>query len=167
MKIIALYGKGDRGKSTTLKNLIVKCLQPDIEDKLLYWSREVSIDILLEELQLEKEARRKGKKTNVVNIVVVLKIKGITVGITTSGDTRESLESAFEQFAKHTCDICFCASRTKGGTLNYLNERKANGENLLWVEKFALEGFAKYDGINDIIDDLNEQQAQHLAKYIE
>ena len=98
-KIIALQGASNTGKSCTLKLLI------DIIS-----NNQHCVSVLFT-----------GKN----DMIVVAEINGKKLGITTYGDTREELENDFKKIG--ICDLYVCASRSKGGTVDFLEKETVNG----------------------------------------
>lgn len=98
-RIIALQGKGNTGKTTTLLQLIsvIEC----------------------------KGYKIYVKKPHRTEKVVVADINGITVGITTRGDNKECLKTDFAVLGK--CDLYVCACRSSGETVDFLNGEAGNG----------------------------------------
>lgn len=98
MDLYALQGVAQRGKTTTLKDLI---------------------DILK---QHYPNANPIVNTAHGDDMTVILKnLKGHTVGIETAGDTKDILDASFKVFAAQNCDIIFCACRTKQGTVVAVN----------------------------------------------
>ncbi len=48
--------------------------------------------------------------------------RGCKVGITSLGDYREAVECRLNELIANQCDVIFCATRTKGGTANCLEQ---------------------------------------------
>lgn len=113
MKIIAVYGVGNSGKTTSIKRFV---------DKFINEQNSFSAPEFIGE---------KNKNDIICKTVYNSVIK---VGITSQGDTKEFVEIAFEKMTD--CDIVICACRTKGGSEKYL-EKRAKDENgyILWIGK--------------------------------
>lgn len=107
-KIIALYGRGNIGKTNTLNYLIGQ----------LEKSKEVYGD------DLNKDRR------------VILSYRNKRIAITTSGDIGSNLEENISFFKKGNCDILVTATRTRGATVDTL-KRYANENNteIIWIKK--------------------------------
>ncbi|MCT4562371.1 MAG: ATP-binding protein [Crocinitomicaceae bacterium] len=89
-RIIALCGRGNCGKSTTLLELIQRLLE-------LGW-------ILIDE----------QKHGNGIDKMVVLRNKnGKLIGVATPGDHYNEVLNALSFLSKHSCLLVFCACRTK------------------------------------------------------
>lgn len=92
-KIIALQGKSNVGKSTTLyqvyqllaANSNVKC----VSFKALGWK---------------------------IDFIAIVLIAGVKVGIVSRGDTPKILTKLLIELRDEGCNIIVCAARTKGGT---------------------------------------------------
>jgi len=95
--LFALQGRGHRGKTGTLNDLI----------RLLsskYNNAQVNIII-----------NGNDKK------VIFKNIKGLTIGIETQGDPNSRLQQSLSDFSNAKCDIIFCACRTRGMTVDWVN----------------------------------------------
>ena len=95
--LFALQGTSNCGKSETLNN-VVKILSNK------YPNADINIII-----------NRKDKK------VIFYDINGLTVGIEPQGDPNSRLEESLFDFSKESCDIIFCACRTSGMTVQWVN----------------------------------------------
>lgn len=159
MKIIALQGKGETGKTTTLKLLINKTFE-NFEYQTVCSSR-VYKDIK-KEIELERINRSRNIKYSIDDITIVLKINEKIIGICTQGDTDELLKDAFKIFDINKCQLCFCACRTRGNTVDFLNFRKK--EALTIIKKNIIRKINM--NFDDKINDVNSQQAQELLSFI-
>jgi len=101
-EIFALQGRGECGKSFTINELfrILDAKYPNcvIKD---YFPKEYDIKI-------------------------EMKINNILIGIESKGDPDSRLEESLNDFEKHKCDIIFCAARTRGMTVDWINSHKKN-----------------------------------------
>ncbi len=111
MKIIALQGKSNVGKTTTLKQMILTILNNNLFQLNDNYDRQTII---------EGCCKPKG------DVQCVFENNGIKIGITTRGDTKECLE---EDFSKHftNCDMVVCAVHTSGGTVNFIKGKGSDG----------------------------------------
>ena len=107
-KIIALYGRGGIGKTSTL-NCLIGLLDPLLKKEPSEW---------------EKDRRKK------------LKYQEKKVIVTTPGDNENEIKKNIEFFQKEKGDILITATRTRGGTITTLKEY-AKKENIciIWIEK--------------------------------
>lgn len=107
-KIIALYGRGGIGKTSTL-NYLIGLLDPLLKKEPSEWEKD----------------RRK-----------ILLYQEKKVIVTTPGDNSSEIEKNIEFFKKHEGDILITATRTKGITITKLGEY-AKKENIyiIWIEK--------------------------------
>ncbi len=124
MRCIALYEKGNSGKSTTIIKLI-----------------NILVSGGASEYECDKIA---GEK------VSVIRLGGKKIGITSRGDDKSVLKDDFSLLGE--CDLYVCASRTKGQTKEYLTEKF--GDEIIWQRKWRVtepESYtkSKYDEIND------------------
>ena len=105
MKIIALFGPANTGKSTTIHMLCSRMMKDGYHEMM-----------------------REGKK----DITAMYSKNGKRIGITSYGDTKPILEEVFQILESNKCDVIICACRTKGGTIDFLGEY---GINVTYIEK--------------------------------
>ena len=96
MKVIALFGKGGTGKTTTL-NLLNDLINPD------------------------NPATNLGKDDK-----YTFTYKGKTISITTPGDSEKEINNNNNYAKEKKCDIWVTASRTKGQSVKKLKEISKN-----------------------------------------
>ena len=151
MKILALWGKGSKGKTTTI-NLLTKLLSNNFKniDASKY---PITIPVNM-------------KKDN----LYVLKYKSKKIGITTRGDNKEALEEDFKDLP-NDCALYICATRTKGETCKYIEDRTTDGD-IFWIAKASLsrETHNKYvtdSFIKGLQKKANENQAEILVAFID
>lgn len=114
MKVIALCGKGQTGKTQTI-NLLVA------------YFKENRAKILFE----ERAGREKYDKR------YVIRYNGKIFGITTRGDDEPSLNEDFNWFKKQSeIDYIICATRSKGKTCDFV-ARQAKDNDVYWLSKTA------------------------------
>ena len=114
--VIALWGKERRGKNQTL-NLVIH--------KLINSFHATLIDgIPPSDIKADSH--------------VVLEYNGKKIGIITNGDDGKILEKGF-CLLPNDCDIYICASRTKGGSCDYILTHFPQNK-ILWEEKWAVTG---------------------------
>jgi len=96
--LFALQGAGNRGKSDTLIRLFhaLQTKYPRANSQALY----------------------SGTK----DIAVIMHgVNGLVVGIESQGDPNSRLQTSLTAFAAANCDIVFCACRTSGMTVSWVN----------------------------------------------
>lgn len=96
--LFALQGPGNCGKSDTLIRLF-KALQTKYPSATIHELHSGTKDI--------------G--------VIMHGVKGLVVGIESQGDPNSRLQQSLPAFAAAKCDIIFCACRTKGMTVGWVN----------------------------------------------
>lgn len=97
-EIFALQGAGNCGKSTVLVNLYKEIM-----------SKYPAATI---------QAIHPGT----VDIAIIISgVKGLVVGIESQGDPRSRLQNTLANFVAANCDIIFCACRTRGMTVGWVN----------------------------------------------
>ncbi len=117
MNIIALKGASRRGKTTTIR-LLYKMLE----------ANHYAIDTTS-----FREEKERG------DFRAVFKKNGTLIGIVSSGDSREIVESNFRYLIeKNKCSICICACRTSGGTIEAIE--KFTQYDIEYISKSVKEG---------------------------
>lgn len=98
-KVIALWGSGDSGKTSTLKIVHSELLK--LSDSFLEEFRETGDDIR-----------------------DVLMINGIKIGIESQGDPGSRLEESLKIFKENGCELIICATRSRGSTVVLVDNLK-------------------------------------------
>ena len=96
--IYALQGKKDTGKSTTLKALATT-LQTKYPTATVQTIHNGKADIA----------------------IIMNGVNGFIVGIESQGDPNSRLQKTLDTFVNANCDIIFCACRTRGMTVEWIN----------------------------------------------
>jgi len=102
-KIIALKGKSNTGKTTSIKriyewiknNYAIKIITPNT------WSGD--------------------------DIKTIIKVDGFVIGICSAGDEGSTVKSYMDEFDKNRCDLILCACRTKGQTFQAIQSYRSKG----------------------------------------
>lgn len=97
-EVFALQGPGNCGKSTTLVSLYnaVRFKYPAATIQILY--------------------------NGTADIAVIMSgVNGLVVGIESQGDPSSRLQKTLSTFVAARCDIIFCACRTRGMTVGWVN----------------------------------------------
>ncbi len=100
MKIIAIRGTANVGKSTTIREVY---------------------SILIE--QHEYNVINADFLQN-IDIRVVIEKNGVKVGIESQGDPNSRLEESLNEFERIGCEIIVCATRTSGMTVRWVNAKR-------------------------------------------
>lgn len=98
--VFALQGPGNCGKSTTLIQLsqILQAKYPGAAVQAIY------------------------PNSSTIDIAIIMRgVNGLTVGIESQGDPGTRLQRSLPTFAAARCDIIFCACRTSGMTVSWVN----------------------------------------------
>lgn len=143
LKIIALYGRSNTGKTATLKKLI----------KTLEKSSVVHED---------SRDYAKGDRC------CVLEYMGKKVGVTSAGDDSGILEKAFDFMVGYNCDLYICATHTKGKTVRFVEKLTENGM-LMWHSKWKVSKREnkEYQNLNvDIYGVINSAIADGLLQTV-
>lgn len=110
MRIIGLYGHGQCGKSATLNEL---------KELLRVEGKSVS---------MKPHPYSENPETFGYN--------GYVVCVAPAGDTREIVEANCRYFKQKGCDVAISATRTKGGSVDALNEfADSEGVKVEWIAK--------------------------------
>ena len=116
-KIIALKGAGQRGKTSTIKIVYANFLEKYA--KIIdYFPSEHDIKILMQD------------------------VNGLKIGIESGGDPNSRLKDSLKDFHKAGCDIIFCATRTSGMTVDWVDAYSKQYE-IVYFEQTAVEGNEK------------------------
>ncbi len=108
---IALYGKANSGKSTTLRKLY---------DLLMAYPK-AHIEII----------RPVG-----VDFTVIIEVDGILIGIESQGDPCSRLDDSINLFKERGCVIVVCCTRTRGSTV-VIVEALQPEFTITWYHKIA------------------------------
>ncbi|MDD4962715.1 MAG: hypothetical protein PHI11_02220 [Gallionella sp.] len=100
--LFALQGSGNCGKSDTLIRLF-QALQTKYPSATIHTLHSGTKDIA----------------------VIMRGVKGLVVGIESQGDPYSRLEQSLPAFSAAKCDIIFCACRTRGMTVGWVNSLSA------------------------------------------
>jgi len=106
-KIIALEGKGNSGKTAT-----IRCV----------------FELLKQRASSEPEVLK-----NDGDIKAILIINSTKIGIESQGDPKSRLEESLKDFADAKCQIIVCATRTRGMTVDWVNALP--GYSVEWVKQ--------------------------------
>ncbi|MDE6275004.1 MAG: hypothetical protein K2M75_00485 [Clostridia bacterium] len=160
-KLYALQAHGERGKTTTLKMLILKILK---NYNVVFNCLDGKI-LTADELQKQIDEERQTE-SDIENICGTVKINDKTLAINTAGDNRNEIEKSIELF-KSAVDIGICAIRTKGVTLDELNKfaddyQRNSGLEYFIISKLSLSNALGCKSHCDMIDLMNEIQAEML-----
>ncbi|MDR0786080.1 MAG: hypothetical protein LBE74_09430 [Treponema sp.] len=98
--IFALYGRSNCGKSESIKNVfnLLKSKYPSAKVNMVFTGTDIK--------------------------VIMATIKGLYIGIESQGDPYSRLEQSLIDFENAGCDIIFCASRTRGMTVDWINSHR-------------------------------------------
>ena len=113
-KIIALRGRADTGKSSTIRN-VYEILQKKYPDAQFV-------------------ASNKGNK---VDVSGVLTINDVKVGIEAWGDPNGQLKVSLQFFVEIDCRVIVCATRTRGSTVDAVNALKKHDYEVSWKQQIV------------------------------
>lgn len=141
--VIVLQGKGERGKSTTLRRLI-EILEKENAEKIG-----------------EPEKERKKNDT-----WAAFEYNGRIIGITTSGDNEDELKPVIEYELPENCNIIVCAARTKGSSVDYINDHFKK-DLIIWLGRFSATSDNKDFDMDELQKSTNECQAEKIKDIID
>ena len=113
-KLLVLWGKGSRGKTTTLNLVIEKMVK-------LYHAKNVA----------------GGMPNNLAaNCWIVLEFQNKKIGFITAGDSENEIKTRLNAMDAQCpdCDLYVSASRTKRSSCEYLKSN-FTGHEIVWIEK--------------------------------
>ncbi len=146
MKIIALRGKENTGKTSSIKLFYKKLLKNEAKE-LLYVDEYGGVKY--------------------EDFYAIVSFKGKTIGITSYGDNGNVLAEPFKEFYNHKCDIVVTACRvreTDKGSLKFI--RTQNSE-IIYVEKIYIENADELPDNDEFIEKINDRQADILLNALE
>jgi hypothetical protein len=120
-KIIALYGRGNSGKTTTL-TLVIEAFERFSKAKVI-------------------------RLIDGVDIQAIITIDSLKIGIETQGDPNSRLETSLNFFEQEGCVIIICATRTRGKTVDIVNNHKPNYD-IKWIKKLYGNTASEQEKIN-------------------
>lgn len=133
-KVIALWGTGNSGKSSTLK-IVHKELSRLAEDSISEFGKH---------------------DTDIRDIFI---INGIKVGLETQGDPGSRLEESLKIFQREGCKLIICASRSKGQTIDLINKLRP-AYKISWRGQSSLSEASLQDESNKAIASLIFKEAK-------
>jgi hypothetical protein len=133
--IIALWHFADRGKTSTL-----------IELK----------NLLLAEINKDEDIQVNEISNNGKDITLIVKLYGKIIGIESQGDPNTYLKTRLEDLlVKNQIDYLFCATRTKGTTVEDVLHFKSEDVSIVWDSTYQTYDENKFDFFNKL-------KAKHL-----
>lgn len=141
--IIAIWHSADMGKTETIRafaNLLINNFQNNL----------VSIRPDIARVPVNGD------------FTLVVRVRGVVIGITSEGDPRTGLEGRLQNLADtHGCSIIVCATRTRGETTTAV-DRVARSRNYqtIWTSTYQIAGEANQQTANAL-------KARHLLDLIQ
>lgn len=138
--IIAVYGRKDEGKSSSIKLVCQK---------------------LLDEFPNATSSIPKEEISYSADILVIITLGSIRIGIESQGDPKSRMitEETIKYLAEEKCDIILCATRTGGETVHKVDEiAGAYNYRTLWLSTFW--------GHHLDHDVLNNQLSDQIIRFI-
>ena len=136
-KLFCLKGRANVGKSATICCIYDKIKNNDCE--------------ILEQ---------KFKDGIMIEIVAIIRnVNGLTIGINSYGDLGDMVSKQLQSLTDRNCDIIFCASRTRGATVQEVRKMKGKGYEVKFVKKNIADSNTHYITVN-------EEQADKLLEMV-
>ena len=151
-QLIALVGKSNTGKTTTIKK---------VSEILKNTAGATEILETYEELGASKN-----------DFFVIFEINGIRVGICSRGDISLSLEKDLKKFLENKCTVILCPVRTWGGTQekceefcrsNSFENKKIKQTNIRNLKSYGLDEAPETVGLRDCS---NARTAGHIVRLL-
>ncbi len=137
--IFALFGIGDSGTTTTISLVYHHFRQQGAT--VIYGG--------------DYARRRQQGATEIKG--AVLEIDGVLVGFASPGDRPDILLPLLEALIERGCIIIVCATHTRGGTVDVVEDFERQGWNVEWIEKACPQ--ANHD-------DGNEKKAKEIIEKV-
>jgi hypothetical protein len=134
--VIALYGPANTGKSSTVKK-VYELL------KAKYPNAPVTHEIIHHDVR------------------AIIKINGHSIGIESQGDPGSRIFTSISLFVQEECDIIVCATRTRGQTVEVIENLKPQ-YCVNWVQKLREPNEAQHEQINKALASDILKQVQML-----
>lgn len=138
--IIALWGRGNVGKTTTIKDVFEKLLEIFKDCKLL-----------------------KKEDSYVDDIQSIIEIDDIKIGIESQGDPNSRIFKSIPLFIKEGCHIIICATRTSGATTKIVKKQESDYE-VVWIKSKPNDAKNEQEQRNQENSKLIVGLVQHLLK---
>lgn len=158
LKVVTLYGRGSKGKTTTLVLTLIKLLL----NNNVCISKCVYKNFTLNDIMKEYKAGQVGDFTCALTVKTDNGDK--TIGFTTVGDTCWQLIDAFKNCGN--CDLYVCASHMSKQSDMFIDNITKNGVAYKYSRTTAVQSGALKSANNAEKDLLNDLQSTYLAKII-
>lgn len=166
MKILALFGKGNIGKSTTLKILTAKLMENFNTVVLEFERGESSAEAIYERIQARNEAKRAGRIYRGYDTSTVLSINGFNIGITTHGDLSKEIKKKVSKFKEQDCALAICAMHMTENSKKALKEC-AIGDSITMIGHTEFQVMNGNTDLTEQQNKLNEKMADLLKQYVD
>ena len=121
-EVIGLWGKGNVGKSQTIKKAY-------------------------EILKSRHKTATEEYLIDGVDVRVVLTINGLKIGIESQGDPSSRLEKSLLLFMKVKCTVIVCATRTRGQTVSAVESLQPDYD-VIWINQHFRESVSEREPSN-------------------
>lgn len=133
--IIAIWGDASQGKSSSIR---------EIANLITFYFPGSTLTYLIQ---------------GPVDIKAIATINGIKIGIESQGDPNSRLRQSLSEFIAEGCEIIICATRTRGDTVDAVNELFINHRyDIIWTSNL----FSNEKDINY----LNTTFANHILSVV-
>ena len=138
--LLVVWNAANRGKTETLKKFV---------------------ELILEQYFSKVSTLSYNKAANNNDFEMLLTIDDNKIGIVSEGDPGTGLKKKLNKLDEDNCNIIICTSRTRGGTVDDVeNLSKTKKYKILWSETYQEDGAMKHN--DEVINDTNLFKAKHL-----
>ena len=132
MKIVAVVGKSDTGKSTVIKNAVIALINMGYQVRWMSYAGDKC-----DAIQIIRDRWETKKNHNVSDIRILLEKEGKIICVVSVGDSINQIKNAYERTMRHacgeSCDMFVCACHPDSPAQNML--AKCGGNNFVSVPK--------------------------------
>ncbi len=125
-KIVAVKGESNSGKTTSIK---------------------IALKNFLTQYPLAKITNLAPK--NRVEVFEAVEINGITVVFASKGDSEKILQSLLEKIDSINWNVLVCATKHKGKTQKYIQNKQNSQVDVLWINKMPSLSQSNYQSENE------------------
>ena len=93
------------------------------------------------------------------DMLAILNMQGKTVGFASMGDPGSNQKTCLQQLVESGCEVILCASRTKGNTVNAVDNLATHGYRIIWTSPFS--------SVDTPVFPLNNPFAEAIIKLIQ
>jgi cytidylate kinase len=115
--------------------------------------KSASITEIVQRVTLHFPSTVVDYKITAVDVKAIIQIGNVKIGVESQGDPGSRLGASLQEFIKEGCDIIICATRTRGETVELVNEMFSLYRfDIIWTSNYFSK--EKYDPKNPVINHL-------------